>query len=223
MNTTNMNDMIAQRQQSAHRMLREAGILPVVTVRDIPEAIAIAHALLRGGLTAIEVTLRSAVAMEAIGVIKRDVPQLMIGAGTVLTIAQANAARDQGADFLVTPGTPPALAAGLAAMEIPTVPGAATASEIMALMALGFDAVKLFPASAVGGIGMLKSLGGPFPSLRVCPTGGISESNATDYLKLSNVIAIGGSWMVSPDWVANRQFDLIEASARRCRALIDAL
>ena len=214
--------MIATRQQQAHRMLREAGILPVVTVRDIPEAIAIAHALARGGLTAIEVTLRSAAAMEAIGVIKREVPQLTIGAGTVLSAEQAIAARDQGADFLVTPGTPSALAAALAAMEIPTVPGAGTASEIMALMAHGFDAVKLFPASSVGGIGMLKSLGGPFPSLRVCPTGGISESNAADYLALGNVIAIGGSWMVAPDWITNRQFDLVEASAKRCRELIDS-
>jgi 2-dehydro-3-deoxyphosphogluconate aldolase / (4S)-4-hydroxy-2-oxoglutarate aldolase len=215
-------EQITQRQQITHRLLREAGILPVVTVTDIPGAISVAHALVRGGLTAIELTLRSAVALEAICAVKQEVPQLVMGVGTVLSVEQANAASAAGADFLVTPGTPAPLAAALAAMPTPTVPGAATATEIMALMALGFDAIKLFPAASAGGIGIVKSLAGPLPQLRICPTGGITEANAEEYLRQPNIIAVGGSWMVSPQWIANRQFDLVEQSARRCRVLIDA-
>jgi 2-dehydro-3-deoxyphosphogluconate aldolase / (4S)-4-hydroxy-2-oxoglutarate aldolase len=208
------------KQRATAQLLSAAGIMPVVTVDDIPQAMQIATALLRGGLTAIEVTLRSSAAMQAIGVIKKELPQLCVGAGTVLTIEQAHQARDQGADFLVTPGTTPALGAGLAAMSLPVVPGAATPSEIIALMALGFDAVKLFPAASVGGVGMAKSLGGPFPQLKLCPTGGISEVNAIDFLKLANVLCIGGSWMVAPEWIAKGQYDLVESSAKRCCDII---
>ena len=210
------------RQQAARALLRKAGILPVVTVESIPQAIAIAGALARGGLSAIEVTLRSAAAMEALGVLKREVPELLLGAGTVTTPEQARLAVDQGADFLVTPGTPPALGEALAALALPVVPGAATASEIIALMHLGFDAVKLFPATAVGGINMIKSLAGPFPGLALCPTGGITEATAPDFLQQPNVLCIGGSWMVAADWIKAGQFDAVEASARRAAELIAA-
>lgn len=210
------------RQQQTHQLMRQAGILPVVTVNSIDEAIQIANALERGGLTAIEVTLRSTIAIEAISAIKKACPTLQVGAGTVLTEIQAHLSRDAGADFIVTPGTPPALAATLAEMTLPVIPGAATPSEIIALMAHGFDAVKLFPAASVGGVAMAKSLGGPFPNLKLCPTGGISESDAATYLALSNVLCIGGSWMVQPDWIAKGQFDLVEASAARCVGIIQA-
>jgi len=210
------------RQLATRALLRKAGILPVVTVESIPQAIAIAGALARGGLWAIEVTLRSAAAMQALGALKREVPQMLLGAGTVTTPLQARMAVDQGADFLVTPGTPPALGTALAALTLPVVPGAATASEIMALLDLGFDAVKLFPAVSAGGINMIKSLAGPFPGLALCPTGGISESTATEFLKQPNVLCIGGSWMVAADWIGAGRFDEVEASARRARALIDA-
>jgi 2-dehydro-3-deoxyphosphogluconate aldolase / (4S)-4-hydroxy-2-oxoglutarate aldolase len=212
----------SDRQQQTHQLLRHAGVLPVVTVANIAEAIHIANALQRGGLTAIEVTLRSAIAIEAISAIKKACPTLLVGAGTVLTAEHAHQSRDAGADFIVTPGTPPALAATLAAMDLPVIPGAATPSEIIALMALGFDAVKLFPAASVGGVAMAKSLGGPFPNLKLCPTGGISEGDAANYLALPNVLCIGGSWMVQPDWIANGQFDLVESSAARCGAMIQA-
>jgi 2-dehydro-3-deoxyphosphogluconate aldolase/(4S)-4-hydroxy-2-oxoglutarate aldolase len=211
------------RQQATRALLRKAGILPVVTVESLPQAIAVASALARGGLHAIEVTLRSAVAMEALGVVKREVPQMLLGAGTVITPEQARAAVDKGADFLVTPGTPPTLAAALSRLSLPVVPGAATASEIIALLHLGFDAVKLFPAQALGGLAMVKSLAGPFPGLALCPTGGIGESTAAEFLRQPNVLCIGGSWMVAPEWVAAGRYDEIEASARRARALIDAI
>jgi 2-dehydro-3-deoxyphosphogluconate aldolase/(4S)-4-hydroxy-2-oxoglutarate aldolase len=196
--------------------------MPVVTVENIPQALAVAGALARGGLRAIEVTLRSAVAMEALGVVKREFPELLLGAGTVITPEQARAAVDKGADFLVTPGTPPTLAAALSRLSLPVVPGAATASEIIALLHLGFDAVKLFPAQAVGGLAMIKSLAGPFPNLALCPTGGISEANAADFLQQPNVLCIGGSWMVAPEWVAAGRYDEIEACTRRARTIIDA-
>jgi 2-dehydro-3-deoxyphosphogluconate aldolase/(4S)-4-hydroxy-2-oxoglutarate aldolase len=211
------------RQQATRALLRKAGIMPVVTVENIPQALAVAGALARGGLRAIEVTLRSAVAMEALGVVKREFPELLLGAGTVITPEQARAAVDKGADFLVTPGTPPTLAAALSRLSLPVVPGAATASEIIALLHLGFDAVKLFPAQAVGGLAMIKSLAGPFPNVALCPTGGIGEANAADFLQQPNVLCLGGSWMVAPEWVAAGRYDEIEASARRARAIIESL
>jgi 2-dehydro-3-deoxyphosphogluconate aldolase/(4S)-4-hydroxy-2-oxoglutarate aldolase len=211
------------RQQATRALLGAAGILPVVTVEDIAQTIAIAGALARGGLTAIEVTLRSPVAMQALGVLKREVPGLAIGAGTVRTVRQAHEVLEQGVDFIVTPGTPPALAAELAGLPLPVVPGAATPTEMMALLDLGFDALKLFPASVVGGLSMIKALAGPLPELLLCPTGGINEGNALEFLRQPNVACVGGSWMVPSDWVSAGKFDLVEQSARRCRALLDTL
>lgn len=214
---------LAARQEATRVLLRRAGILPVVAVQSVEQAVQIGAALLRGGLHAIEVTLRSAVAMEALGVVKREVPDLIVGAGTVRTAAQAQAALDQGVDFIVTPGTSPALAQALAPLTLPVVPGAATPSEIIALMDLGFDSLKLFPAASVGGLGMIKSLAGPFPDLSLCPTGGISEATAAEYLAQPNVLCIGGSWMVPADWIAAGRYDEVQASARRARQLLDGL
>jgi len=214
---------LAARQEATRVLLRRAGILPVVAVQSVEQAVQIGAALLRGGLHAIEVTLRSAVAMEALGVVKREVPDLIVGAGTVRTAAQAQAALNQGVDFIVTPGTSPALAQALAPLTLPVVPGAATPSEIIALMDLGFDSLKLFPAASVGGLGMIKSLAGPFPDLSLCPTGGISEATAAEYLAQPNVLCIGGSWMVPADWIAAGRYDEVQASARRARQLLDGL
>ncbi len=210
------------RQQATRALLRKAGIMPVVTVESIPQAIAVAGALARGGLLAIEVTLRTPVAMEALAAVKREVPEMLLGAGTVITPEQARAAVDKGADFLVTPGTPPTLAAALSRLSLPVVPGAATASEIIALLHLGFDAIKLFPAQAVGGLAMIKSLAGPFPNLAICPTGGINEANAAEFLRQPNVPCIGGSWMVTAEWVSAGKYEEIETSARRACEIIAA-
>lgn len=209
------------RRAAARALLRNAGVLPVVTVESVDQAIAIATALASGGLRAIEVTLRSPAAMAALGAVKRALPGTAVGAGTVLTADQAAQARDQGADFLVTPGTPPLLARALAALDLPVIPGAATATEIIALLAMGFDALKLFPATAVGGIAMIRSLAGPFPDLALCPTGGINESTAREYLAQPNVLCVGGSWMVPADWIMAGRFDEVEASARRARAMVE--
>jgi 2-dehydro-3-deoxyphosphogluconate aldolase/(4S)-4-hydroxy-2-oxoglutarate aldolase len=212
----------AQRQLNTRALLRRAGILPVVTIRSLDQARALAAALAKGGLDAIELTLRSDIAMQALGVLKRELPNVMVGAGTVRTPEQLKQVVDQGVDFIVTPGTPPALARALVDCPVPVVPGGATATELMALMDLGFDCVKLFPAVAVGGLALIKSLAGPLPDLQICPTGGIGEGNAADFLKQPNVICIGGSWMLAAEWLAEDRFDLIEAASRRARTLLSA-
>ncbi|WP_411831896.1 bifunctional 4-hydroxy-2-oxoglutarate aldolase/2-dehydro-3-deoxy-phosphogluconate aldolase [Pseudoxanthomonas mexicana] len=211
---------IAERQQKAEHLLRAAGILPVVTVHTLEQARRVSAALLEGGLPAIELTLRTPVAMEALAMLKRELPGIVIGAGTVLTRAQIAQSIDAGADFLVTPGTPPELADALAEADIPAVPGAATPTEMLALMARGFRVCKLFPASAVGGLAMLKGLAGPLAELRICPTGGITEDNAADYLSQPNVVCIGGSWMVPAGWIEAGQWDKVAASSAMAAAIV---
>ncbi len=221
--TTKLTAKVAARQAATRALLRRAGILPVVKVDELGQALGVGRALARGGLAAIELTLRSPVAMQALGALKREVPGLLVGAGTVRSAAQASEAVAQGADFLVTPGTTPALAQALAALELPVVPGAATASEMLSLLELGFDAQKFFPAVAAGGIDMIRSLAGPLPELALCPTGGIRESTAADFLRLTNVICVGGSWMVAPEWIAAGDYGRVEDAARRARRILDAL
>ncbi|MDQ3617932.1 MAG: bifunctional 4-hydroxy-2-oxoglutarate aldolase/2-dehydro-3-deoxy-phosphogluconate aldolase [Pseudomonadota bacterium] len=200
---------------TAAQLLRRAGVIPVVTIRDVSHALPIARAMVEGGLTAIEITLRSDVALAAIGAIRRDVPELCVGAGTVLDARQMKAAQDAGAQFIVTPGTPAALIDTLVQAQVPVVPGAATVSEILALAARGYDAVKLFPAEPLGGVAMLKALQGPLPAIGVCPTGGIQESQLADYLAQPNVLCVGGSWLVREEWLAAGDFDAIRDAARR--------
>jgi 2-dehydro-3-deoxyphosphogluconate aldolase/(4S)-4-hydroxy-2-oxoglutarate aldolase len=211
---------IETRQQKAEQLLRAAGILPVVTVHTLDEARNVAAALLEGGLPAIELTLRTPVAMEALAMLKRELPDIVIGAGTVLGVEQMRQSIDAGADFLVTPGTPPALADALAAADIPVVPGAATPTELLALMARGFRVCKLFPASAVGGIAMLKGLAGPLSELRICPTGGITEENAAEYLSQPNVVCIGGSWMVPKAWIEGGEWDRVRESSAKAAGIV---
>jgi len=185
---------------TAQSLLRTAGILPVITVHSLDQGQRIAEALLDGGLTTLELTLRTPIALDALTALKRNFPEIVIGAGTVLEPRHIQSAIDAGADFLVTPGTPPALADALMDASVPVVPGGASPSEFMALMARGFHACKLFPASAVGGLAMLKGLAGPLPELTLCPTGGINEATAAEYLAQPNVACIGGSWMLRQDW-----------------------
>lgn len=216
------NPSLAARQHAALRFLRAAGILPIVTVDSIDQARAVAEALQRGGLRSIELTLRTAAALPAIDALKREFPDLVVAAGTVLSRDQIRAAEQAGADFLVTPGASPSMIVALAAAALPAVPGASTPSELLALAEHGFHVAKLFPAVAVGGIAMLKALHGPLPEFTFCPTGGIIEADASDYLAQPNVACIGGSWMVPRAWLQAREFDKVSASAARARALVDA-
>lgn len=211
---------IQARTQKAESLLRAAGILPVVTVHSLDEARKVSQALLEGGLPAIELTLRTPVAMEALAMLKRELPDIVIGAGTVLTVEQMKQSIDAGADFLVTPGTTGEMASALAQAEIPVVPGAASPTELLTLMAHGFRVCKLFPANAVGGLAMIKGLAGPLSELKLCPTGGIGEDTAADYLSQPNVVCIGGSWMVPKDWLAQGEWDKVRESSAKAAAIV---
>lgn len=207
-------------QQRAYGLLHAAGVLPVVTVHTLDQARAVSAALLEGGLPAIELTLRTPVAMEALAMLKREQPTALVGAGTVLGVEQMQQAIDAGADFLVTPGTPPHMAEALAAAALPVVPGAATPTELLALHARGFRVCKLFPATAVGGLPLIKGLAAPIPDLQLCPTGGITEDNAADFLEQKNVACIGGSWMVPAAWIADGEWDKVRDASSRAAAIV---
>lgn len=211
---------IAEHQNKAERILHAAGILPVVTVNGLEEARNVSAALIEGGLPAIELTLRTPAALDALAMLKRELPDIVIGAGTVLNATQMRQAIDAGADFLITPGTTPELANALAQAPLPVVPGAATPTELLALMARGFQVCKLFPATAVGGLAMLKGLAGPLAELKLCPTGGIGEDTAAEYLAQPNVVCIGGSWMVPKNWLADGEWNKVRESAMKAAAIV---
>lgn len=211
---------LEQHQQTAERLLRDAGILPVVTVDSVDQARRLADALLEGGLRSIELTLRTPAALDALAALKRELPDIVIGAGTVVTVPQIRQSIEAGADFLVTPGTPAAMADALAQAPVPVVPGGATPTEFLALMARGFRVCKLFPASAVGGLAMLKGLAGPLADLKFCPTGGITEANAAEFLAQPNVLCIGGSWMVPKPWLAAGAWDKVREASAGAAAII---
>ncbi|HHW4680782.1 MAG TPA: bifunctional 4-hydroxy-2-oxoglutarate aldolase/2-dehydro-3-deoxy-phosphogluconate aldolase, partial [Xylella taiwanensis] len=211
---------IIETQNKAESLLYSAGILPVVTVDTLDQARRVAAALLEGGLTTIELTLRTPVAIEALATLKREQPDITIGAGTVLNELQLRQSIDAGADFVITPGTPAALAQMLVNAPIPAVPGAATPTELLALMMLGFRVCKLFPANVTGGLHMLTSLAGPLANLKLCPTGGINETNASEYLAQPNVVCIGGSWMVAKEWLIQGHWDNVKNASSKAVAII---
>lgn len=184
----------------------KAPVVPVVVIERLEDAVPLARALVEGGLPLIEVTLRTPVAMEALRLIAAEVEGAIAGAGTVTNRAQIEATIKAGATFLVSPGTTPELAAAFTEASIPVMAGCATASEAMRLAELGFEVLKFFPAEASGGAAFLKSIAGPLPHLRFCPTGGIGPANAGDYLSLPNVVAVGGSWVVPSDAIRAGNF-----------------
>ena len=194
-------------------------VIPVLTVRDVADGVAQARALVAGGLPAIEVTLRTAAGLAAIAEIARSVPGAHVGAGTILEPEQIAQAVAAGAKFLVSPGTSPALAAAAAAAPIPFLPGVATPSEAMNLRALGFRALKLFPAESVGGAKLLASIHAPIPDLIFCPTGGIDAAKAPSYLALPNVPCVGGSWMLPKAALEAGDYGAIETAAREAATL----
>ncbi|SDR14759.1 bifunctional 4-hydroxy-2-oxoglutarate aldolase/2-dehydro-3-deoxy-phosphogluconate aldolase [Thermostaphylospora chromogena] len=200
-------------------LLDLAPVVPVVVIQDLETAVPAARALVSGGLPVIEVTLRTDCALEAIGRIRAEVPQAVVGAGTVRTPADVEAAAAAGAAFLVTPGTTPLLAEALGACGLPCLPGAATASEVMALAERGITEMKFFPAEAAGGVAYLKSLAGPLPEVRFCPTGGIRPETAPDYLALPNVGCVGGTWLTPADALASGDYARIEKLAAEAAAL----
>lgn len=200
-------------------MVAKAPVVPVVVIERLEDAVPLARALVAGGLPLIEVTLRTPVALEALRHIAAEVEGAVPGAGTVVERAQIEASLEAGATFLVSPGTTPDLAAAFADTPVPVMAGCATASEAMRLAELGFEVLKFFPAEASGGAAFLKSLAGPLPQLRFCPTGGIGPANAPDYLALPSVVAVGGSWVVPTDAIRAGDFGKVEALARAAAQL----
>ncbi|MFS8974679.1 bifunctional 4-hydroxy-2-oxoglutarate aldolase/2-dehydro-3-deoxy-phosphogluconate aldolase [Cupriavidus necator] len=199
--------------------LADVPVIPVLEFHSVDEALHVSEALVTGGLPLLEITLRTPVALEAIKAVAAALPQACVGAGTVLNVEQLHAVRDAGAQFAVSPGLTPALAAGAQGVGISLLPGVATASEAMAALEAGFTFLKFFPAQAAGGVPMLKSLGGPLPQLRFCPTGGIDAALAPTYLALPNVVCVGGSWVVPKDAVASGDWGRIRTLAEQAKAL----
>ncbi|MFF7767763.1 bifunctional 4-hydroxy-2-oxoglutarate aldolase/2-dehydro-3-deoxy-phosphogluconate aldolase [Streptomyces massasporeus] len=196
-----------------------APVVPVVVIEDAGDAVPLARALVAGGLPAIEVTLRTPAALEAIREIAREVPGAVVGAGTVIRPAQAAEAVAAGSRFLVSPGWTDVLLDAMRASGVPFLPGVSTASEVVALLERGVREMKFFPAQAAGGTAYLKSLSGPLPQARFCPTGGIGPSSAPDYLALPNVGCVGGSWMLPQDALAARDWGRVEELARAAAGL----
>jgi 2-dehydro-3-deoxyphosphogluconate aldolase/(4S)-4-hydroxy-2-oxoglutarate aldolase len=200
------------------KFLRLSPVMPVVTFTDPSVAVDVARALVRGGIRVIEVTLRTPVALEAMARIARSVPEITVGAGTVLSVADLKASAEAGAAFAISPGGTATLVSAGASGPIPYLPAIATASELMAGLAAGYPCFKFFPAGAAGGIPMLNALGGPFPDVRFCPTGGISQATVKSYLDLPNVLCAGGSWLTPADAMKKKDWALIESLAAKAAA-----
>ncbi|RSM60909.1 keto-deoxy-phosphogluconate aldolase [Amycolatopsis sp. WAC 01375] len=194
-------------------------VMPVVVLDDAADAVPTARALLAGGIGVIELTLRTPAALASIERIAAEVPEIVIGAGTVTAPEHAKQAAAAGAKFLVTPGCTDSVLDAAFDTGLPFLPGASTVSEAMRLAERGLTALKFFPAEASGGVAYLKSIGGPLPGLRFCPTGGITVKTAPDYLALSNVGCIGGSWLTPKDALAAKDFGKIEAFAAEASKL----
>ncbi|MFF1272733.1 bifunctional 4-hydroxy-2-oxoglutarate aldolase/2-dehydro-3-deoxy-phosphogluconate aldolase [Streptomyces marokkonensis] len=196
-----------------------APVVPVVVVEDAADAVPLARSLVAGGLPAIEVTLRTPAALDAIRAIAGEVRDAVVGAGTVITPEQVGDAVAAGARFLVSPGWTDVLLEAMRRPGVPFLPGVSTASEVVALLERGVREMKFFPAQAAGGTAYLKSLAGPLPQARFCPTGGIGPESAPEYLALPNVGCVGGSWMLPADAVAARDWARVEALARGAAGL----
>ncbi|WP_105189885.1 bifunctional 4-hydroxy-2-oxoglutarate aldolase/2-dehydro-3-deoxy-phosphogluconate aldolase [Pseudoalteromonas sp. T1lg48] len=201
------------------QILTSAPVVPVVVIERLEDAAPLAQALYKGGLRALEITLRTPVAAEAVKIMKETVPQAYVGTGTVIDKATFEASINAGADFMVSPGVNDELLALASQSDTPFLPGAATPSEVMRLAERGFSFLKFFPAAAAGGTAMLKSIGGPLPGVKFCPTGGISLASAPEYLALDNVVCVGGTWMLDKTLIANKDWQAIEELARQASQL----
>lgn len=200
-------------------VLRLAPVIPVFTPDSIDDAVQVAQALFRGGLPVIEVTLRTAVAVDAIRAMVEAVPDAVVGAGTVLDARQLEAVKSAGGRFAVSPGATARLYAAARDSDLPLLPGVATASELMLGLEHGLDTFKFFPAVQAGGAAMLSAWNGPFGDVRFCPTGGISAQTALQFLHLPNVLCVGGSWLTTRELLQARDWGRIEQLAREAAAL----
>jgi 2-dehydro-3-deoxyphosphogluconate aldolase/(4S)-4-hydroxy-2-oxoglutarate aldolase len=198
--------------------LRAARLIPVITIDDAANAVPLARALVDGGLPCAEITFRTRAAAESIARISADVPELFVGAGTVITPTQAESASEAGAQFIVAPGFSPHVVEHCRSRGFTIVPGVATPTEIEAALAMGLRTLKFFPAEPIGGLPYLKAIAAPYAEVGFVPTGGISATNVAAYLAFDRVVACGGSWMAPADWIAAGQFDRIRDETRRAVA-----
>ena len=199
------------------------GIIPVVVLNDADAAVPTARALLRGGIDVMEITFRTAAAQASIARVTAEVPEMKVGAGTVVTVQQARDAVAAGAKFLVSPGSDADIIREAAALNTPIVPGVVTPSEIMLGLKLGVKVFKFFPAESYGGLKTIKALSGPFPQIKFIPTGGINQENAGEYFKNPKIQAVGGSWMVSAKMIEAGEFDAIAEKSAAATALFQQL
>jgi 2-dehydro-3-deoxyphosphogluconate aldolase/(4S)-4-hydroxy-2-oxoglutarate aldolase len=200
-------------------LMRLSPVIPVLTVTKLEHAAPLARALVRGGIRVLEVTLRTACALEAITEMREAAPGAVVGAGTLTRADDFAAVQRAGAQFAVTPGLTPDLLFGAGESRLPLLPGVMTPTELIAARAAGFRACKLFPAQQAGGVGMLKALAGPFPDVAFCPTGGITRANAAEFLALPNVLCVGGSWLAPRELVDAGSWGAIEELARDASSL----
>jgi 2-dehydro-3-deoxyphosphogluconate aldolase/(4S)-4-hydroxy-2-oxoglutarate aldolase len=184
-------------------------IVPVMVINNVEHAVPLAKALVKGGLKVLEITLRTDAALESIRRIKAEVPDAIVGAGTIINIDTLNAAIEAGAEFIVSPGTTDKLIDAAIATGVPLLPGIANPSDALRLLEKGITEMKFFPAEAAGGVPMLKSIGAPIPQITFCPTGGVSQKNVKDYYGLANVACVGGSWMCAANLVDAENWDEI--------------
>lgn len=207
---------------TALQVMQDAPVIPVIVLHDVAHAVPLARALVAGGIRMLEVTLRTPQALACMEAIARDVPDAVVGAGTVRSAADAQAAARAGARFAVSPGYTSAVGQACRDAALALLPGVATGSEIMQAQEDGFTELKFFPAMQAGGPAMLKAWSGPFFDVRFCPTGGVTLHNAPELLALPNVVCVGGSWLVPPDALAQGDWDRVTALARATRALQSA-
>ena len=211
--------MLSSPKLTALQVMQDAPVIPVIVLNDVAHAVPMARALLAGGIRMLEVTLRTPQALACIEAIARDVPEAVVGAGTVRTKADAQAASMAGARFAVSPGYTPAVGQACRDVGLALLPGVATGSEIMMAQEDGFTELKFFPALQAGGAAMLKAWGGPFFDVTFCPTGGVTLHNAPDFLALPNVVCVGGSWLVPADALAQGDWARITQLARDTHSL----
>ena len=195
------------------------GVVPVVVLEDEAQAVPTARALLAGGINAMEITFRTSAAKASIAKVAAEVPEMIVGAGTVINVEQLHDATEAGAKFIVSPGSAEDVIAEAIQLNVPITPGVVTPSEIMMGLKLGLKVFKFFPAESFGGLKTIKALCGPFPQIRFIPTGGINQGNAAEYFKNPKIVAVGGSWMVTKDMVAAGDFAGITEKSAAATAL----
>ena len=195
------------------------GVVPVVVLEDVEQAIPTAKALLKGGINAMEITFRTSAAKASIEKVAKEVPEMIVGAGTVVNVQQVHDAVEAGAKFLVSPGSDAEVIAEAIKLGVPITPGVVTPSEIMIGLKLGLKVFKFFPAENYGGLKTIKALSGPFPQIKILPTGGINQSNVAEYFKNPKILAVGGSWMCTKDMISSGDFDGIAEKSAAATAL----